>query len=558
MIKSNNPQLPWQHVYDELKVVVPSLECGPLAGYVDDYASSNPDAPALQYFDRCITYIELNCEANRLANALVSIGVSKDDVVGMHLVNIPQYVIALVAVSKIGCAGSGVSPLMSPNELAYQVEDAGISVLLSLDDLIETSLSRLSDTPSCLMHVIFCSATDYLQAQPSDAKQLSGVQCHNYLNLLEGFSEDFAQRPVTNDDTMMVQYTGGTTGRPKGAELTVLNLMYNPLQHGAYQPWEQGKELVVTGFPLFHAAGLAFAIASLRFGGHFILIPNPRDVEFICAQMQTHPPTRLGAVPSLYQLLISCPDIHDVDFSSLKIANTGAAPLSSDDRGKIEAIIGEGKISDMFGMTETGPVHVSNPPGRSNSAAVGIPVPGAETRIVDIETGMKEMSVGEAGEIITSGPHVMKGYLNLPDESANALRQWHGKTWMYTGDIGYMDEEGYIYLCDRAKDMLIVGGYKVFSVEVEDKLQSMPLVVMSALIGVPDEKRPGNDVVHLYVELSSVAAVYEPDEIKTRIIDFCRDNMAPYKVPKAIHIVEKIPLTAVGKIDKKSLRAKKA
>jgi len=129
---------------------------------------------------------------------------------------------------------------------------------------------------------------------------------------------------------------------------------------------------------------------------------------------------------------------------------------------------------------------------------------------------------------------------------------------MYTGDIGYMDEEGYIYLCDRAKDMLIVGGYKVFSVEVEDKLQSMPLVVMSALIGVPDEKRPGNDVVHLYVELSSVAAEYEPDEIKTRIIDFCRDNMAPYKVPKAIHIVEKIPLTAVGKIDKKSLRAKKA
>lgn len=232
--------------------------------------------------------------------------------------------------------------------------------------------------------------------------------------------------------------------------------------------------------------------------------------------------------------------------------------MSSDDRGKIEAIIGEGKISDMFGMTETGPVHVSNPPGRSNSAAVGIPVPGAETRIVDIETGMKEMSVGEAGEIITSGPHVMKGYLNLPDESANALRQWHGKTWMYTGDIGYMDEEGYIYLCDRAKDMLIVGGYKVFSVEVEDKLQSMPLVVMSALIGVPDEKRPGNDVVHLYVELSSVAAEYEPDEIKTRIIDFCRDNMAPYKVPKAIHIVEKIPLTAVGKIDKKSLRAKKA
>jgi long-chain acyl-CoA synthetase len=305
---------------------------------------------------------------------------------------------------------------------------------------------------------------------------------------------------------------------------------------------------------MFHGAGLAFTIASLRFGARLFLIPDPRDVEHFCHLMQRFPPTRLAAVPSLYQMLIACPDISGVDFSSLKIAHSGAAPLAGDDRRKIEAVIGENKMSDMFGMTETGPVHVCNPPMRAQPTSVGIPVPGADTRIVDLETGTKEMPVGEPGEIITSGPQVMKGYLNLPEESAKAMRQWRGKTWMYTGDVGYMDDEGYIYLCDRAKDMLIVGGYKVFSVEVEDKLQALDCIAISAVIGTADEKRPGNDIVNLYVELTPKANERKPEEVKAEILAFCRENMAPYKVPKLIHIIDHIPLTAVGKLDKKALR----
>ena len=513
------------------------------------------NSPALQYFDRTITYAELNAEANQMANALVSLGVSKGDVVGMHLINIPQYVVALVAVSKIGCAGSGVSPLMSPSELAYQVQDAGISVLLTLDDLVDSTLVRLKDTPACLKHVISCSASDHLNPQPGEPKPLAGLQCHRYLELINQFSTDFEQRPVEGSDTMMVQYTGGTTGRPKGAELSLRNLMYNPLQHGAYLPWEQGTEAVVTGFPMFHAAGLAFVIVTLRYGAQFALIPNPRDVEFMCAQMKARSPTRLAAVPSLFQMLVDTPAFKEVDFSKLKIASSGAAPLSSGDRHNIEAIIGAGKISDVFGMTETGPVHVCNPPGRSVPSSVGIPVPGADTRIVDLETGTQEMPFGEPGEIITSGPQVMKGYLNLPEESANSLRQWRDKTWMYTGDVGYMDEEGYIYLCDRAKDMLIVGGFKVFSVEVEDKMQSMDQIAMTALIGQPDTNRPGNDIVHLYVEPTVTAKALDNAELEADILAFCREHMAPYKVPKVIHIIDAIPLTAVGKIDKKALRA---
>jgi long-chain acyl-CoA synthetase len=552
MAKFTTP--PWQAIYDELGVEVPGIDDRPLGHFVEEHATARPDSVALQYFDREISYRELNELANRFANGLLSLGVTRDDVVGIHLPNIPQYVIALVACAKIGCAGSGVSPLMAPSEIAHQVGDAGISVLLSLDKLVESSVVNIKEIPGCLKHVIVAGAADYISPTEPVGFDITGVASHHFLAMLDNAPVDYSQQSVAADDTMMVQYTGGTTGRPKGAELTVRSLMYNPLQYAAYSPWETGSEVVATAFPMFHGAGLAFTIASLRFGARLFLIPDPRDVEHFCHLMQRFPPTRLAAVPSLYQMLIACPDITGVDFSSLKIAHSGAAPLAGEDRRKIEAVIGENKMSDMFGMTETGPVHVCNPPMRAQPTSVGIPVPGADTRIVDLETGTKEMPVGEPGEIITSGPQVMKGYLNLPEESAKAMRQWRGKTWMYTGDVGYMDDEGYIYLCDRAKDMLIVGGYKVFSVEVEDKLQALDCIAISAVIGTADEKRPGNDIVNLYVELTPKANERKPEEVKAEILAFCRENMAPYKVPKLIHIIDHIPLTAVGKLDKKALR----
>ena len=278
-------------------------------------------------------------------------------------------------------------------------------------------------------------------------------------------------------------------------------------------------------------------------------------MDHICRQLQRFPPTRIAAVPTLYQMLVNTPAFGAVDFSRLKIALSGAAPLPAADRARIEAVIGHGKLSDVFGMTETGPVHVCNPPTRCKPAAVGIPVAGADTRIVDLETGTREMPFNEPGEIITSGPQLMQGYLNLPEESARALRVLDGRTWMFTGDVGYMDEEGYVYVCDRAKDMLIVGGYKVFSVEIEDKLKALGGVAQSAVIGTPDAGRPGNDVVNLYVELTPAARARDEDAMRAEILAFCRENLAPYKVPKRIVFVEQIPVTAVGKIDKKRLRA---
>jgi len=546
---------PWLKIHRELGVEFPGFDDRDLGRCVADHARRDGTAPALRFMDRDISYAELDELANRFANVLVGLGVGKEDVVGLHLPNLPQYAIAVVAIARIGCAGSGVSPLLAPGELAYQVRDAGITVLVSLPGLIPPALAGMQEIPGCLRAVITTAPGDCLGAPAAPAPALPGIACHGFLELMASAATTFDARDSHWNDTFMIQYTGGTTGRPKGAMLSVRALMSNARMTAVYAPWEESGEVVATAFPMFHVAGLSFVVGGLGLGGQVLLIPDPRDIEHFCQQMIARPPTRLGAVPTLYQMLVNHPTSRQIDFAKLRTAATGAAPLTGEDRVRIEALIGRGKLCDVFGMTETGPVHTMNPPGRIKPDAVGIPVPGMETRVVDLETGTREMPFGEPGEIITTGPQVMKGYLNLPEESARALRQWRGRTWMYTGDVGFMDDEGYIHLCDRAKDMLIVGGYKVFSVEVEDKLADLPCVAQSAVVGTPDPARAGSEIVHLFVKTTPEASGRDPAQLREEITAFCRANMSPYKVPKVIEFVDELPLTPVGKIDKKVLRA---
>ncbi|MEM1114184.1 MAG: AMP-binding protein [Pseudomonadota bacterium] len=548
-------QRPWEAVHRELGVSPAEYDDRPLGAYVEIHAAERGERNALRYMGKVITYSQLNEQANRLANALVGLGVGRRDVIGFHTPNIPQYIIAMVAVSKIGCAGSGVSPLLTASELAYQVQDAGISVLLSFDQLAPRVLEGGVEMPASLKTLIFAGAGDYLGAPAPAVPEHASIACHSYRALLAAASPEYSQQPVSGDDTFLIQYTGGTTGRPKGAELSVTTLLNNIAPASVYRPFELAGERVATAFPYFHIAGSAVSIVALREAAEALVLPDPRDVEHICREMAALRPTRLVAVPTLYQMLIANPLSQEIDFSELRTAMSGAAPLTAETRKDLEALIGEGVLSDVFGMTETGPVYISNPPQRAKADAVGLPVPGALVAIVDVETGNDEMPQGEPGEIITAGPHVMKGYLNLPEESARAVREWRGQRWMYTGDVGYMDEEGYVHLSDRAKDMLIVGGFKVFSVEVEDKLASLDFIAQSALIGTPDEARPGNDIVNLYVELEQEARARDTTELEAEILAYCRDNLAAYKVPKRIHFIDQIPLTPVGKLDKKALRS---
>jgi long-chain acyl-CoA synthetase len=246
------------------------------------------------------------------------------------------------------------------------------------------------------------------------------------------------------------------------------------------------------------------------------------------------------------------PVFRELDFGSLRVAVSGGAPFSAADIAKLADLIGPGKFAEVYGMTETSPVQTLNPGQRLKPGYAGVPVPGTEVRIVDAETG-RSLAIDEPGEIIASGPQVMRGYLNMPEASSQALREIDGKTFMFTGDIGFMDSDGYVKICDRSKDMLIVGGYKVFSVEVENKLLELDEIAACAVVGRPDEARPGNEVVQLHVQLAPGHA--GDDALRARITAFCRDKMAPYKVPKEIFFPEVLPLTSVGKIDKKALRA---
>lgn len=552
---------PWLTIHKELGVEPPVIDDTPLGVFIERYAQTIPDHGALRYLERDISYRELNELSNRLANAFATMGVGVGDVVGLHLPNIPQYVIAVLALFKLGATISSVSPLLAPSEVAAQIEDAQIKVLVSLDDLVRSRFEVLESEdgiPDCLEAVIVTGADELGQASELQLPMLNSVSCTSYLEFTATASIEFTQVDLSPDHICMIQYTGGTTGKPKGAMLALRPIMYHMHLVQFYQPWEIGKETVASAFPMFHIGGLNMVLTALRFGAHALVIPNARDLDHYCQQMVDLPPTRLVGVPTLYQMIAEHPLSGKIDFSQLNCALTGSAPITGEDRVRIEAMLKGAVLSDNFGLTESGPTILLNPQARCKPESVGIPVPSVDVRIVDVETGTRELPYGEAGEIIASSPCLMKGYLNRPSETANALREWHGKTWLHTGDVGVMDEEGYVYLKDRAKDMIVVSGYKVFSVEVEDKLSVLEFVACSALVGSADPKRPGSEIVNLYVELTPQAKLADPDATRANILDFCRAEMAAYKVPKVIHIVDAIPLTPVGKIDKKVLRAQAA
>jgi len=544
---------PWLAFYEQLGINAPEFEDRPIGSYIEEHASKRPEAPALAYFDTVLSYAELNTASNQLANAFTALGLTREDVIGLHMPNIPQYVISVIALSKIGAIGTGLSPLLAPPELAHQIEDGQVKAVISLSDL-SGALAKMPKVPASLKTVIVTGPADFLTRAPFECPKIKGVEVMTYLGLTDPADENFDQVEVHWNDTFMIQYTGGTTGKPKGAMLSHRNVMHNAAQTASINEWDVGKEVILSAFPMFHIAGLSNALSTGRYGGLLILIPNPRDTDFICQQMQSFPPTLMAGVPALYDMLIANPKVLEVEFSQLKAALSGAAPLTRASYDALSAVIGEGKISDVFGMTETSPCYTGHPPKRYKIGSVGIPMPQVTVRIRDIETGERDMAFGEVGEIVCTGPQVMKGYLNLPKESAHALRDIGGERYMFSGDVGYMDEDGYIFLCDRAKDMLIVGGFKVFSVEVEEKLCTLPEVRVCAVVGAPDKSRPGNEIVHVFVELSPQHKADDPDALREKIIQFCREAMAPYKVPKHVHFIESIPLTPVGKIDKKALR----
>jgi long-chain acyl-CoA synthetase len=344
-------------------------------------------------------------------------------------------------------------------------------------------------------------------------------------------------------------YTGGTTGGPKGAQLTHYNLVSNAILLNVWAHSREAEDVLIAVMPYFHVYGLTAGINTCVANAMTIVqIPNPRDMVHVLKSIEKHRASFYPGVPTMFVGFNNFPDRDKYDLSSLRFAVSAAAPLPPEVQERFEAITG-GKMVEAYGLTETSPAVVMDPIDHPRTRSLGVPVPDTDVKIVDVETGEREIPVGEIGEIIMRGPQVMKGYWNLPTETANVLRVGpDGQPgWFYSGDIGYMDEDGYFHIADRKKDIIIAGGYNIYPADVEAVLFEHPKVQEAAVIGVPHERR--GETVKAFI-------VLKEDQTATaeEIIEFCRDRMAAYRVPRLIEFRDDLPKSPIGKVLRRELR----
>jgi len=483
-----------------------------------------PNKAALSSLGVEVTFGELDTYSNQFANMLIDNGFKVGDVVGINVANIPEYPIALVGAMKAGCIVSGVSPLLSDVQMQYQLSDLGEGgkqvALVTLDAIFAGRLVNIHTKLPQLKLVITTSIGDFLP-------KIKAV-----LGKAIGKIPKGKVTPLTGK--------------------TVLNFHKDLLIVQKWLGWEPGLGIACSGFPFFHIAGLFFCVNCLYLGLTQILIANPRDTNHICAELGKYEVTTLVNVPSLFQMLLKNPKFAKLDHSSIEYCISAAAPFPVESQKQLEAIVGKGKLLEVYGMTETSPLTTMNPAkGKKMLGSIGLPLPNTELKLENPETG-EIVPLGEPGEICVKGPMVMQGYYNKPEETNKAIDK---DGFMHTGDVGVMDDEGYLKIVDRTKDMIIVGGYKVFSSKIEDIISKHPAIDAMALIGVPNPDRPGSELVKAFIQLDPDYS-YDGNEeaLKESIKSFSKENCAPYEVPKMIEIMEELPLTTVGKVDKKLLR----
>lgn len=526
-----------------------------------------PDKAAFGFMGVEVTFKELDTYSNRFANMLIKNGFKKGDVVGINLPNIPEYVIAWLGTLKAGCVVSGVSPLMPANELEYQLKDSNARGFVTLDAIFAARLAGIAHNLPDLKLVVAASVGGFLPAIKSTLGKLigkipkgkvtplSGKQVYHFKDVIKpgAFSDTLPAIKIGPNDIAYIQYTGGTTGAPKGAMLTHRNAVSDLIIVQRWVSWERGTGLALSAFPLFHIAGLFFCANCIYLGWTQVLIPNPRDTDHICKEMEKYRPGFLVNVPSLFYLLMSNPKFKKLDHSNIRNCISAAAPFPEESQKILEGIVGAGKLLEVYGMSETSPLTVMNPSkGKKKLGSIGLPILNVELKLLDPSSG-KEVAQGKPGEICVKGPMVMKGYYNKPDETKNSIDK---DGYMHTGDVAVQDNDGYLSLVDRTKDMLIISGFKVFSKRVEEILTGHPAIEMVALIGVPNPEIPGSELVKAFVVIRE-GYDYGGDEktLKEDITAFAKKHLSPYEVPKTIEFRKELPLTTIGKIDKKVLRA---
>lgn len=549
---------PWLKHYDKNVAANLKYEEKTFAEKFAEVVAKYPDRTALIYMGRKISYRDMDELSNRLANFLIASGLKPDNVVGIHLPNIPAHYIAIIAVQKAGCVSTGLSPLLTAAEMENQLIDSGTKLVITVDLLFDKIAEVAANAP--FTTAVVTEIADFLpgvkrvlgkllkKIPTGEVKPLPGKKVMRFMEVIKGSSPAPVQVKRSYDDMIFMMYTGGTTGPAKGAMLTQRSYMDNRQQMLEWVDLAP-EDIALSAFPMFHIAGLALGGFSITYGITQICVPNPRDSHFLIEAIKAYKPTFVVNVPTVYFELLKKPGFRKLDMKShLKWFLSAAAPFPADYIKDLESIIGEGNFIELYGMTEMSPIMICNPRyGVKKPSSIGMPLSDTEVKLIDPET-RQPAKPGEPGEIVIRGPQLMKGYYNKPEETTNAVRDG----WMYTGDVAKMDEDGYFYLVDRVKDMVIVSGFKVFTRELDEVMSKHPDVDQAASVGLPDPERPGSERVGLAIVLKK--GVEKNEAEKAKIIQYLRDNVAPYKVPKIIEFMDELPLSGVGKVLKREIR----
>ncbi|HYF95765.1 MAG TPA: long-chain fatty acid--CoA ligase [Symbiobacteriaceae bacterium] len=543
-----SPQRPWLTRYPEGVRPQLAYPSRPLQSLLDDAAARFPAGTATQFYGGRLTWGEVQRAANAFAAALAAMGVRKGDRVAIMLPNVPQGVIAYYGALKAGAVVVFCNPLYVERELEHQLKDAGAEVLLVLDLLYERVRNVRAQT--ALRKVIVTGLRDYMGTAlrllvPLVKRELVGKlppdgDLINFKDLLRRY-DGWAPPHVEIDperDLAVLQYTGGTTGLSKGAMLTHRNLMANVTQVREWMPGlHDGAERFLTVMPFFHVYGLTVCLnMATLLGATLILVPK-FDLKQVLQLIDKQQPTIFPGAPPIYVAINNCSDVGRYNLRSVKACISGAAPLPVEVQATFEQLTG-GKLVEGYGLTEASPVtHCTPIYGRRVAGSIGLPLSDTEMKIVDLETGEQELAPGEVGELCIRGPQVMAGYWNRPEETAKVLRDG----WLYTGDIARVDKDGYTYIVDRAKDMIIAGGFNIYPREVEEVLYEHPAILEAAVAGLPDEYR--GQTVKAYVVLKPGPSLTEDE-----LIGWCRERMAKYKAPTLVEFRESLPKTMIGKV----------
>lgn len=529
----------WYKFYDKGVPYSIDYPHKPMKDYFNEWADKNPDKAYLIWDDQQLTYAQANTLAKKTANAILSIGYQKGDRIALMSTNLPEYVILLQACYKIGAAIVPTNPMYTIPELIHQFSDSETSIVFVEDrfagKVVEIKKSGKTQIKSIVV----------LDSHTNAAQDFAG-DVLTYEKFIATGAEVEPGIPINFEDLAMLQYTGGTTGLSKGCMLSNANLEAMAWQDMYWfsPPFDKAENMrIMAAMPLYHIYGFNTSVNINMVAGGNIIVVNGPSPDNLLLNINQHEPNFFAAVPAMIYGLNQHPDIGSSKIKKIKAMICGSSPLAVEGLNRFEQLSGA-VITEGYGLSETSNVLTCTPMYTKRIiGSVGIPWPDVDIRIVDIEDGIKDMPVGEPGELIAKGPQNMKSYWKNPEETANVLRDG----WLYTGDIATMDEDGFITIVDRKKDMILCSGFNVFCREIDEVLYTHPKVLDACTIGIPDPKRGETPKVFVIVKPGETMS---EDEVKQH----CRESLAPYKVPTHVEFIDELPRTSVGKPMRNELR----